>query len=52
MMKNFMNDPVKYNWMEKDIIDEFEKCKDKKMIAKIYDITVKEVTEILKRIKD
>ena len=42
----------KYNWTENDVIEEFEKYKDKKMIAKIYDITVKEVTEILKRIKD
>lgn len=49
---NFMNEPVEYNWTENDVIEEFEKYKDKKMIAKIYDITVKEVTEILKRIKD
>lgn len=52
MTENYMNTPVEYNWTEKDIVEEFEKCKDKKMIAKIYDITVKEVTEILKRIKD
>lgn len=51
-MENFMNEPVEYNWTENDVIEEFEKYKDKKMIAKIYDITVKEVAEILKRIKD
>lgn len=51
-MENFMNEPVEYNWTENDVIEEFEKYKDKKMIEKIYDITVKEVTEILKRIKD
>ena len=51
-MENFMNEPVEYNWTENDVIEEFEKYKDKKMIAKIYDTTVKETTEILKRIKD
>lgn len=48
-MENFMNEPVEYDWTEEDIVEEFEKYKDKKKVAKIYDITVQQVTEILKR---
>lgn len=48
-MENFMNTPVEYNWTEKDIVDEFEIIKDKKKVAKVYDITVQQVTDILKR---
>ena len=47
-MENFMNEPVEYNWTDKDILDEFHKVKDKKKVAKVYDITVQQVTEILK----
>ena len=48
-MENFMNTPIDYNWTENDIIEEFEKYKDKKIVAKIYGVTVQQVTEILKR---
>lgn len=47
-MKNYMNEPVEYNWADKDILGEFHKVKDKKKVAKVYDITVQQVTEILK----
>ena len=47
-MKNYMNEPVKYNWTEKDILDEFHKVKDKKKVAEVYVITVQQLTEILK----
>ena len=47
-MKNYINEPVEYNWTDKDILDEFHKVKDKKKVAKVYDITVQQVTEILK----
>jgi hypothetical protein len=47
VMENFMNEPVEYNWTENDIIEEFEKYKDKKKVAKIYGVTVQQVTEIL-----
>lgn len=47
-MENFMNEPVEYNWTENDIIEEFEKYKDKKKVAKIYGVTVQQVTGILK----
>lgn len=49
MMENFMNTPIDYNWTENDIIEEFEKYKDKKKVVKIYGVTVQQVTEILKR---
>lgn len=47
-MEIFINEPVEYNWTENDIIEEFEKYKDKKKVAKIYGVTVQQVTEILK----
>ena len=43
-----MNEPVEYNWTENDIIEEFKKYNDKKKVARIYGITVQQVTEILK----
>lgn len=46
-----MNEPVEYNWTEKDVIAEYEKYNDKKTVARIYCISVKEVAEILKRSK-
>lgn len=49
MMENFMNTPIEYNWTENDIIEEFEKYKDKKKVAKVYGIIVQQVTKILKR---
>ena len=49
MMENFMNEPIEQNWTENDIIEEYEKYKDKKKVAKIYGITTQQVTEILKR---
>lgn len=47
-MENFMNEPIVYNWTDKDIIQEYEKYQDKKKVAAIWKITVKEVNEILK----
>lgn len=49
MMENFMNTPIEYNWTENDIIKEFQKYNDKKKVAKVYGITVQQVTKILKR---
>ncbi|EHG33216.1 hypothetical protein HMPREF9467_00827 [ [[Clostridium] clostridioforme 2_1_49FAA] len=43
-----MNKPVEYDWTEEDIIAEYVKIKDKKKVAKIFCITVKQVSEILK----
>ena len=47
-MENYMNPPVDYQWTDRDIINEYQRCQDKKQVAKIYLISVKEVTEILK----
>lgn len=51
-MEQYMNEPVEYNWTDKDIIEEYKKCQDKKKVARIYCIATKEVTEIIKRKKD
>lgn len=48
IMEKYMNKPVEYNWTEKDIIAEYQKIKDKKKVAKIYCITTKQVSDILK----
>lgn len=47
-MEKYMNKPVEYNWTEEDIIAEYQKIKDKKKVAKIYCITTKQVSDILK----
>lgn len=51
-MREYMNKPIDHNWTKEDIVKEYERIKDKKKVAKIYCITTKEVTEILKRKKD
>lgn len=48
-MREYMDKPVDHDWTEEDIVNEYEKIQDKKKVAKIYCITTKEVTEILKR---
>ncbi len=51
-MEQYMNEPVEYNHTDEDIIREYTKYQDKRIVARMYCITVKEVTEILKRKKD
>ena len=48
-MENIMNKPIEYTWTNEDIIKEYDKWQDKKIISRMYGISVKEVTEILKR---
>lgn len=48
IMEKYMNKPVEDNWTEEDIIAEYQKIKDKKKVAKIYCITTKQVSDILK----
>ncbi|WP_180272647.1 hypothetical protein [Konateibacter massiliensis] len=50
-MEKFMNEPIPYERTNKDIIQEYEKCQDKKKVAVIWGISVKEVDEILKQEK-
>lgn len=47
--KQFMNEPVDWSWTEDDLIAEFEERQDKRKVAKIFCIPVREVTAILKR---
>ena len=47
-MKDFMNEPEEKEWTAADIVKEYEKYQDKKAVAKIYGITVGEVSKILK----
>lgn len=44
-----MNKPVDYNVDDADIIMEYEKFHDKKKVARVFLIPVKQVTEVLKR---
>lgn len=44
-----MNRPVECKVDDADIIMEYEKCHDKKKVAKIFLIPVKQVNEVLKR---
>lgn len=48
-MEKYMNKPIDYNWTDGDIVREYNDYKDRKAIAKMYMITVKQVTEILKK---
>lgn len=43
-----MNKPVEYDWTNDDIIEDYELYKDKKAVAKRYEIPVSTVTKILK----
>lgn len=43
-----MNKPVEYDWTEEDIITEYKALEDKKKVAKIFCITIKQVSDILK----
>lgn len=45
----YMNKPIDYEWTENDIMNEYNWCKDKKKVAKIFCIPTSEVTKILKR---
>lgn len=47
-----MNAPVDCNWTDEDVYKEYGNYQDKKKTAKIFCITVKEVSEILNRKKD
>lgn len=47
-MEKYMNVPFDKEWTRDDIKREYELCSDVKKVAKIYDITPKEVREIIK----
>ena len=43
-----MNKPIKYNWTNEEIREEFKKFPDKKKIAKMFCIETKDLNRILK----
>lgn len=47
----FMNPPVQYNVTDVDIITEYDKYNDVKKVAKIFDLSVQDVKEVLKAVK-
>lgn len=44
---DFMNPPVAYEITEKDIISEYERSHDKRKVAKIWGLSIKEINNIL-----
>lgn len=44
-----MNEPVDYSWDDQDVILEYRKCNDKRKVARVFGITVKEINTILKK---
>lgn len=48
-MDEYMNEPEDHKWDDKDIIKEYNQCQDKRKVSRIYDISVKEINQILKR---
>ncbi|WP_313069882.1 hypothetical protein [Lacrimispora sp.] len=51
VVENFINKPIPHEWTHDDIIRDYEKCQDKKKVAAIWRISVKEVNEVLKQVK-
>ena len=48
-MEGFMNEPENIKWNDEDIIKDLGVYNDKTIVAKRYNITVKEITEIIRR---
>ena len=48
-MEEYMNRPLDYVWDDQDVIIEYQKYQDKRKVSRIFDITVKEINEILRR---
>lgn len=50
-MNNFMNQPVPHNITDEDIVAEYRKYNDIKKVAKIFNLSVQDVKEVLKMMK-
>lgn len=48
----FMNPPVQHNVTDMDIIAEYNRYNDAKKVAKIFDLSVQDVKEVLKMMKE
>lgn len=44
---NFINEPIEHDWTNEEIICEYNKLKNKRMVARIFCITVRELNAIL-----
>lgn len=49
MMDSFMNEPVEKEFTYEDVINAYNRNSDKKDVARRFDISVSEVTKILKK---
>lgn len=51
-MRNiFMNQPVQHNVTDEDIVAEYQKYNDVKKMAKIFDLSVQDVRDVLRKLK-
>lgn len=48
-MDKFINEPVDYDWTEGDVIREYNKYMNKKIVAARFLISVSKVSEIIKK---
>lgn len=46
-MDDFINTPIVYNWTNEEIIREYHKLNNKRAVARIFCITVRELNDIL-----
>lgn len=46
--KDFMNEPISCAWTKEDVLKEYDRYQDKKIVSKIWGITTTEVAKILK----
>ena len=50
-MNSFMNLPVQHKITDKDIIAEYQKYNDIKKVAKIFDLSVQDVRDVLRSMR-
>lgn len=48
-MKQYMNEPIAYERTDEDIIKEYDCCRNKKKVARIWGVSTKEVNEALRK---
>lgn len=49
-MEEYINYPVEFEWSDQDVITEYRRYHDKRKVARIYNISVKEVNTILRKV--
>lgn len=48
-MEEYMNSPIEREWTDHDVITEYQRYYDKRKVARIYNISVKDLNQILKK---